>query len=162
MATTNENHSMNLISMGTQSMPFHPGNNPVLMSVAGLSFMIAGIVKLVQCGWQNQEENSENATIHGYEIARRAMIGLSFTTAGLSLIWKAYQLELVQHLSILFHVLVIIFGLILIGYIQENGLQDISEIEISFIMMFPIIVVNFIDGFAQELNTFSNGTGTGN
>ena len=114
--------------------------------------MIAGIVKLVQCGRQNQEENSENATIHGYEIARRAMIGLSFTTAGLSLIWKAYQLELVQHLSILFHVLLIIFGLILIGYIQENGLQDISEIEISFIMMFPIMVVNFINGLAQELN----------
>ena len=123
MATTNENHSMNLISMETQSTPFNPGNNPVLMLVAGLACMIAGIVKLVQCGRQNQEENSENATIHGYEIARRAMIGLSFATAGLSLIWKAYQLELVQHLSILFHVLVIIFGLILIGYIQENGLQ---------------------------------------
>ena len=87
------------------------------------------------------------------------MIGLSFGTAGLSLIWKAYQLELVHHLSIVFHVLVIIFGLILIGYIQENGLQDISEIEISFIMMFPIIVVNFINGLAQELNPFSNGTG---
>ena len=118
--------------------------------------MIAGIVKLVQCGRQNQEENSENATIHGYELARRAMIGLSFTKAGLSLIWKAYQLELVQHLSILFHVLLIIFGLILIGYIQENGLQDISEIEISFIMMFPIMVVNFINGLAQELNPFTN------
>ena len=159
MATTNENHSMNLIAMETQSTPFHPGNNPVLMLVAGLSCMIAGIVKLVQCGRQNQDENSENATIHGYEIARRAMIGLSFTTAGLSLIWKAYQLELVQHLSILFHVLVIIFGLILIGYIQENGLQDISEIEISFIMMFPIMVVNFINGLAQELNPFTNRTG---
>ena len=114
---------MNLISMETQSTPFHPGNNPVLMLLAGLSCMIAGVVKLVQCGRQNQEEDSENATIHGYEIARRAMIGLSFATAGLSLIWKAYQLELVQHLSIVFHVIVIIFGLILIGYIQENGLQ---------------------------------------
>ena len=124
MATTDENHPMNLIAMETQSTPFHPGNNPVLMLVAGLSCMIAGIVKLVQCGRQNQNDgNSENATVHGYEIARRAMIGLSFATAGLSLIWKAYQLELVQHLSIVFHVLVIIFGLILIGYIQENGLQ---------------------------------------
>ena len=66
MATTsNENHSMNLISMETQSTPFRPGNNPVLMLVAGLSCMIAGIIKLVQCGRQNQEENSENATIHG-------------------------------------------------------------------------------------------------
>ena len=38
MATsTNENHSMNLISMETQTTPFHPGNNPVLMLVAGLS-----------------------------------------------------------------------------------------------------------------------------
>ena len=123
METSNENNSMNLISMETQSTPFHPGNNPVLMLLAGLSCMIAGVVKLVQCGRQNQEEDSENATIHGYEIARRAMIGLSFATAGLSLIWKAYQLELVQHLSIVFHVIVIIFGLILIGYIQENGLQ---------------------------------------
>ena len=60
MATTNEYHSMNLIST-----PFHPENNPVLMLVAGLSCMIAGILKLVQCGRQNQEENSENATIHG-------------------------------------------------------------------------------------------------
>ena len=161
MATTDENHSMNLIAMETQSTPFHPGNNPVLMLLAGLSCMIAGIVKLVQCGRQNQDNgNSENATIHGYEIARRAMIGLSIATAGLSLISLiCYQLELVQHLSIVFHVLVIIFGLILIGYIQENGLQDISEIEISFIMMFPIIVVNFINGLAQELNPFSNGTG---
>ena len=65
MATTNENPSMNLISMETQSMPFHTGNNPVLMLVAGLGCMIAGIVKLVQCGRQNQEENSENAPIHG-------------------------------------------------------------------------------------------------
>ena len=156
MATTDANHTMDL---GTQSRQLYPGNNPVLMLVAGLSCIAAGIVKLVQCGRQNQDENSENATIHGYEIARRAMIGLSFTTAGLSLIWKAYQLELVQHLSILFHVLVIIFGLILIGYIQENGLQDISEIEISFIMMFPIMVVNFINGLAQELNPFTNRTG---
>ena len=159
MATTNENHSMNLISMESQSTQFHPGNNPVLMLLAGLSCMIAGIVKLVQCGRQNQEETSENDTIHGYEIARRAMIGLSFATAGLSLIWKAYQLELVQHLSMVFHVLVIIFGLILIGYIQENGLHDISEIEISFIMMFPIMVVNFINGLAQELNHFTNRIG---
>ena len=120
------------------------------MLVARLSCMIAGIVKLVQ----NQEEISGNAIV--YEIARRSMIGLSFTTAGLSLIRKAYQLELVQHLSILFHVLLIIFGLILIGYIQENGLQDISEIEISFIMMFPIMVVNFINGLAKELNPFTN------
>ena len=28
---------MNLISMETQTTPFHPGNNPVLMLVAGLS-----------------------------------------------------------------------------------------------------------------------------
>ena len=156
MATTDANHSMDL---GTQSRQLYPGNNPVMMLVAGLSCIAAGIVKLVQCGRQNQDDgNSENATVHGFEIARRAMIGLSFSTAGLSLIWKAYQLELVQHLSIVFHVIVIIFGLILIGYIQENGLQDISEIEISFIMMFPIIVVNFINGLAQELNPFSNGT----
>ena len=68
MATTNENPSMNLISMETQSTPFNPGNNPVLMLVAGLSCMIAGIIKLVQCGRQNREENSENATIHGKAI----------------------------------------------------------------------------------------------
>ena len=65
MATSNENQSMNLISMETQSTSFHPGNNPVLMLVAELSRVIAGIVKLVQCGRQNQEEFSENATIHG-------------------------------------------------------------------------------------------------
>ena len=159
MAVADENPSMNPIEI--ESTQFYPGNNQVLMLVAGLISIIgAGIVKLVQCGRQNQDDgNSENATVHGYEIARRAMIGLSFGTAGLSLIWKAYQLELVHHLSIVFHGIVIIFGLILIGYIQENGLQDISEIEISFIMMFPIIVVNFINGLAQELNPFSNGTG---
>ena len=66
------------------------------MLVAGLSCMMAGIVKLVQqYGRQNQEENSENATISGYEIARQVMIGLSFATAGLFLIWYAYRLELV-------------------------------------------------------------------
>ena len=125
MATTDANHTMDL---GTQSRQLYRGNNPVLMLVAGLCCIAAGIVKLVQCSRQNQDDgNSENSTVHGYEIARRAMIGLSFGTAGLSLIWKAYQL--------------IIVGLIFIGYIQENGLQDISEIEISFIMMFPIIVV---------------------
>ena len=157
MATTDANHTMDL---GTQSRQLYPGNNPVLMLVAGLSCIAAGIVKLVQCSRQNQDDgNSENDTVQGYEIARRAMIGLSFGTAGLSLIWKAYQLELVHHLSILFHIIVIIFGLILIGYIQENGLQDISEIEISFIMMFPIMVVNFINGLAQELNPFTNRTG---
>ena len=158
MATTDENNSMNLVAMETESSQFNPGNK--LFLVAGLSCIIAGIVKLVQCGRPNQDDgNSENDTVQGYEIARRAMIGLSFGTAGLSLIWKAYQLELVHHLSILFHVIVIIFGLILIGYIQENGLQDISEIEISFIMMFPIMVVNFINGLAQELNPFTNRTG---
>ena len=82
--------------METQSTPFHPGNNPawvhpVLMLVVGLSCMMAGILKLVQYGRQNQEENSENATIPGYEIARQVMIA----TAGLFLIWNAYQLELV-------------------------------------------------------------------
>ena len=104
MATTNENSSMNLISMETQSTPFHPGNTPawvlggsipILMLVAGLSCMMAGIVKLVQYGRQNQEENSENATISVYEIAIQVMIGLSFATAGLFLIWYAYRLELV-------------------------------------------------------------------
>ena len=120
MATTDANHTMDL---GTQSMQLYRGNNPVLMLVAGLCCIAAGIIKLVQCSRQNQDDgNSENDTVHGYEIARRAIIGLSFATAGLSLIWKAYQLELVHHLSIVFHVLVIIFGLILIGYIQENVL----------------------------------------
>ena len=81
--------------METQSTPFHPGNNPawvhpVLMLVVGLSCMMAAIQKLVQYGRQNQEENTENATIPGYEIARRVMIA----TAGLFLIWNAYQLEL--------------------------------------------------------------------
>ena len=111
MAANDANRSMDL---GT----------PVLMLVAGLSCIAAGIVKLVQCGRQNQDDGN---TIHGFEMARRAMIGLSFGTAGLSLIWTAYH--------------DIIVGLIFIGYIQENGFQDISEIEISFIMMFPIIVV---------------------
>ena len=126
MAANDANRSMDL---GT----------PVLMLVAGLSCIAAGIVKLVQCGRQNQDDGN---TIHGFEMARRAMIGLSFGTAGLSLIWTAYH--------------DIIVGLIFIGYIQENGLQDISEIEISFIMMFPIMVVNFINGLAQELNPFTN------
>ena len=90
MVTTDQNPSMNLIAM--KSTQFYPGNNQVLMLVAGLSFIIgAGIVKLVQCGRQNQDDgNSENSTVHGYEIARRAMIGLNFAKAGLSLIWKAY------------------------------------------------------------------------
>ena len=104
MATTNENSSMNIISMETQSTPYHPGNNPawvlgrsisILMLVAGLSCMMARIMKLVQYGRQNQEENSENATISGYEIARQVMIGLSFATAGFFFIWLAYRLELV-------------------------------------------------------------------
>ena len=123
MATTNANHSMNLLSMENQSMPFHPGNSPVLMFVAGLSCMIAGIVKLVQ----NQEEISGNAIV--YEIARRSMIGLSFTTAGLFLILKACQLV---------------------------ELPDI--IGITFIMIFLIMVVNFIHIYGiQNLKIF-NGT----
>ena len=43
--------------------------------------------------------------------------------------------------------------------LQDWGLQEISEIEISFIIMFPIMVVNFINGLAQELNPFTNRTG---
>ena len=89
-ATTAENPSMNLVAM--ESTQFYPGNNQVLMLVAGLSCIIgAGIVKLVQCGQQNQDDgNSENATAHGYE---RARIGLRFLTTGLSLIWKAGRVE---------------------------------------------------------------------
>ena len=89
MATTDANHTMDL---GTQSRQLYPGNNPVLMLVAGLSCIAAGIVKLVQCGRQNQDDgNSENATAHGYE---RARIGLRFLTTGLSLIWKARRFVL--------------------------------------------------------------------
>ena len=148
--------------MGTQPEELYTNNHPALMLIAGLSCIIAGVVKLLACGL-SEEENSENPTAHGYEIARRAMIGLSFLTAGLSLIWKAYQLELVHHLSVLFHVIVLIFGLILIGYIQENGMHEMSEIEISLITMFPIIVVNYINGLAQEMsrNNYSNRSGSG-
>ena len=60
---------MNLVAMETESSQFNTGNKLVL--VAGLSCIIAGIVKLVQCGRQNQDDgNSENATAHGYERAR--------------------------------------------------------------------------------------------
>ena len=120
IATTDKNPSMNLIAM--ESTQFYPGNNQVLMLVAGLSFIIgAGIVKLVQCGRQNQDDgNSENSTVHGYEIARRAMIGLNFAKAGLSLIWKAYKL------------LICAFCIIL------------------YFLMLPIIVVDFINDFHKR------------
>ena len=76
MVTTDENPSMNLIAM--KSTQFYPGNNQVLMLVAGLSLIIrAGIVKLVQCGRQNQDDGN---SAHGYE---RARIGLRFLTTGL-------------------------------------------------------------------------------
>ena len=105
-----------------ESTQFYPGNNQVLMLVAGLIFIIgAGIVKLVQCGRQNQDDgNSENSTINRYEIARRAMIGLNFAKAGLSLIWKAYKL-LISALCIVLHFL-----------------------------MLPIIVVDFINDFHKR------------
>ena len=119
-ATTDENSSMNLIAM--KSTQFYPGNNQVLMLVAGLIFIIgAGIIKLVQYGRQNQDDgNSENSTVHGYEIARRAMIGLNFAKAGLSLIWKAYKL------------LICAFCIIL------------------YFLMLPIIVVDFINDFHKR------------
>ena len=50
MATNDENNAMNLIAMETESSQFNPGNKLVL--VAGLSCIIAGIVKLVQCNRQ--------------------------------------------------------------------------------------------------------------
>ena len=120
MVTTDENPSMNLIAM--ESKHFYPGNNQVLMLVAGLIFIIgAGIVKLVQCGGQNQDdENSENSTVLGYEIARGAMIGLNFAKAGLSLIWKAYKW------------LICAFCIIL------------------YFLMLPIIVVDFINDFHKR------------
>ena len=134
MATNDENNAMNLIAMETESSEFNAGNKLVL--VAGLSCIIAGIVKLVQCGRQNQDDgNSENATAHGYE---RARIGLRFLTTGLSLILKAYRVDWnLQHWN-------------------PIPLQIIAIIcEILFIM-FPIIVVNFINGSAQELNPFTS------
>ena len=121
-----------------ESTQFYPGNNQVLMLVAGLIFIIgAGIVKLVQCGRQNQDDgNSENATAHGYE---RARIGLRFLTTGLSLIWKARRFVLEN-----------------MEFWHPIPLQIIFIIcEILFIM-FPIIVVNFINGSAQELNPFTH------
>ena len=110
---------MNLIAM--ESTQFYPGNI-ALMLVAGLSFIIgAGIVKLVQCGRQNQDDgNSENSTVHGNEIARRAMIGLNFAKTGLSLIWKAYQF------------LICAFCIIL------------------YFLTLPIIVVDFINDFYKR------------
>ena len=141
MATTNENHSMNLIST-----PFHSGNNPVLMLVAGLSCMIAGILKLVQCGRQNDLTSLIALTYYIY-LHVPDMYGyisdcVSFATAGLSLIWNAYklELELVQDLSIRFmslkiHVLVIISGLILIGYIQENVLVIILGLILLLLIL---------------------------
>ena len=133
MATTDANHTMDL---GTQSRQLYQGNNPVLMLVAGLSCIATGIVKLVQCGRQNQDDgNSENATAHRYE---RARIGLRFLTTGLSLIWKAGRVE---------------FDL---EFWHPIPLQIIAIIcEILFIMC-PIIVVNFINGSAQELNPFTS------
>ena len=148
MATTNENHSM--ISMETQTTPFHHENNPVLMLVAGISCMIAGIVKLVQCGRQNGLPSLIALIIftcfryvrYGYisDSGRQLMIGLSFATGGLTLIWNAYKLELVQDLSIRFmslkiHVLVIISGLILIGYIQENVLVIILGLILLLLIL---------------------------
>ena len=132
MATNDENNAMNLIAMETESSQFNPGNKLVL--VAGLSCIIAGIVKLVQCGRQNQDDgNFENA--HGYE---RARIGLRFLTIGLSLIWKAGRVEFV------------------LEFWHPIPLQIIAIIcEILFIMC-PIIVVNFINGSAQELNPFTS------
>ena len=134
MAVADENPSMNPIEI--ESTQFYPGNKPVLMMVAGLSCIIAGIVQLVQCGRQNQDDgNSENATAHGYE---RARIGLRFLTTGLSLILKAYRVDWnLQHWN-------------------PIPLQIIAIIcEILFIM-FPIIAVNFINGSAQELNPFTH------
>ena len=92
--TTNENHPMNLISMETQTTPFHPGNNPVLMLVAGLSLWIAGIVYLVQCGRQYGLAPMV-ARCYSFDCGRKLTIGLTLATAGLSLVWSAYKLELV-------------------------------------------------------------------
>ena len=130
MATTDANHTMDL---GTQSRQLYQGNNPVLMLVAGLSCIAAGIVKLVQCGRQNQDDgNSENATARGYE---RARIGLRFLTTGLSLILTACRLDL-QH--------------------DPIPLQIAKIISQILFIMFPIIAVNFINGSAQELNPFTH------
>ena len=58
--------------------------------------MIAGIVKLVQCDRQ-YGLTSMIALVYYYAklCGRQLTIGLSFATAGLFLIWIAYQLELV-------------------------------------------------------------------
>ena len=119
-ATTAENPSMNLVAM--ESTQFYPEINQVLMLVAGLSFIIgAGIVEFVQHGRQNQDDiNSENSTVHRYEITRRAMIGLNFAKSGLLLIWKAYRL------------LICAFCIIL------------------YFLMLPIIVVDFINDFHKR------------
>ena len=116
MAVADENPSMNPIEI--ESTQFYPGNNQVLMLVAGLIFIIgAGIVKLVQCGRQNQDDgNSENSTINRYEIARRAMIGLNFAKAGLSLIWKAYKL-LISALCIVLYFLIL--PIIVVDFIND-------------------------------------------
>ena len=119
--------------METEFTQFYPGNKPVLMMVAGLSCIIAGIVQLVQCGRQYQDDgNSENATAHGYE---RARIGLRFLTTGLSLILIACRLDL-QH--------------------DPIPLQIAKIISQILFIMFPIIAVNFINGSAQELNPFTH------
>ena len=131
MATNDENNAMNLVAMETEPSQFNPGNKLVL--VAGLSCIIAGIIKLVQCGRQNQDDgNSENATAHGYE---RARIGLRFLTTGLSLILTACRLDL-QH--------------------DPIPLQIAKIISQILFIMFPIIAVNFINGSAQELNPFTH------
>jgi hypothetical protein len=101
MATTDENHPMNLIAMETQSTPFHPGNNPVLMLVAGLSCMIAGIIKLVQCNRQ-YGLTSMIALVYYYSklCGLQLTIGLSFATAGLFLVWSAYKLVPVNRIHV--------------------------------------------------------------
>ena len=115
--------------------------------ICTLSCIIAGIVKLVQCGRQNQDDgNSENATARGYE---RARIGLRFLTTGLSLIWKAYRVEFALQQIREYYQIQAVWS--------ENLLLilHIFSFEILFIM-FPIIVINIQNGSAQELNPFTH------
>ena len=60
--------------------------NLILATLAGIGVTIAGIITLTEFG-QNQEENSENNTVQGYEIVRGAMLGLSLIIQGLILSW---------------------------------------------------------------------------
>ena len=120
----------------------------VVMLLAGLYIMMAGIVRIIS----NRRQQNDRGFLANIALLPMAFIAniVMILATGLWLVWS---------LTKGFNVLIIIFGLFLIVYYKEAwiGFQDISEIEMFLTTMFLNLVVathinelEGINGLAQE------------